>query len=263
MKSRIDKELLRRNMAPSRSKSQELINSSLVFCNGKLVNKCNFLIDENDTITILENDKLKYVSRAGLKLEKALKEFNIDVNGLNAMDIGSSTGGFCDCLLQNGINHIIAIDVGTDLLDKKLRNNKKIELYEQTNFKDLEHKYFENIDLMTCDVSFISLTKIIEKIYNEKVKVDMICLIKPQFECGKEIANKYKGVILDKKIHYEIINRVISDMNKYNFYIKNITYSPIKGGDGNIEYLCYINNKEKNNIKIDVNKLINEAFKSR
>ena len=263
MKNRIDKELLKRNMVPSRSKSQELINSSLVLCNGKVVNKCNFLVDENDNITIIENDKLKYVSRAGLKLEKALKKFNINVTGLNAMDIGSSTGGFCDCLLQNGINHIVAVDVGTNLLDKSLRNNSKIELHEQTNFKDLDNIYFKNIDIMTCDVSFISLTKIIEKIFNEKVKVDMICLIKPQFECGEEIARKYKGIILDKKVHYEIINRMINDMNSYGFYIKNITYSPIRGGDGNIEYLCYINNKVKNNIKIDINKLINEAFKSR
>ena len=178
------------------------------------------------------------------------------------MDIGSSTGGFCDCLIQKGIKHIIAVDVGTNLLHNSLRNNNKIELYEQTNFKDLNHSFFEKIDLITCDVSFISLTKIIEKIYNEKIKVDMICLIKPQFECGKDIADKYKGVILDKKVHYDVINRVINDMNKYGFYVKNITYSPISGGDGNIEYLCYINNRDKSNIKIDINKLINEAFKS-
>ena len=176
------------------------------------------------------------------------------------MDIGSSTGGFCDCLLQNNIKHITAIDVGTNLMHESLRNNPKILLLEKTNFKDLEHKYFNNIDIITCDVSFISLIKIIEKIYKENIKINMICLIKPQFECGKEIADKYKGIILNKGIHIDIINRIINELNGYGFYLKNITYSPIKGGDGNIEYLIYISNKEKNNINFDINELVNKAF---
>ena len=176
------------------------------------------------------------------------------------MDIGSSTGGFCDCLLQNNINHIIAIDVGSNLLHESLRNNPKIELYEKTNFKDLSSRYFGNLDIITCDVSFISLSKIIEKIYNEKIKVDIICLIKPQFECGKEIADKYKGIILNKDIHITIINKMIQMFNNYGFYVKNISWSPIKGGDGNIEYITYISNKIINNNRIDVNKLVNNAF---
>ena len=261
MKNRLDKELVFRNLVNSRSKSQELINSSLVMVNNKIISKCNYLVSEIDTIEILKNDKLKYVSRGGLKLEKALNEFNINVNGLNAMDIGSSTGGFCDCLIQNGIKHIIAIDVGTDLMDKSLRDNKKIELYEKTNFKLLEHEKFNNIDLITCDVSFISLIKVIEKIAEENIKVNMICLIKPQFECGKDIARKYKGIFINKNIHKNIIKNTINEINKLGFYVKNITYSPIKGGDGNIEYLVYLSNKVDNNIEFNIDKLVNNAFK--
>ena len=261
MKNRLDKELVGRALAPSRSKSQELITSSLVMVNGNIVTKSNYMVGEEDTIEIVNNDKLKYVSRGGLKLEKALEEFKIDVNGLNAMDIGSSTGGFCDCLLQNGINHILAVDVGTNLLHESLRGNSKIELYEKTNFKQLDHSYFENIDIITCDVSFISLTKVIEKVSEEKIKVDMVCLIKPQFECGLETAKKYKGVILNKDIHKIILDNVILKMNLLGFFVKGLSYSPIKGGDGNIEYICYISNKVKNNIKLNINKLVKEAFK--
>lgn len=260
MKERLDKELVNRNLVPSRSKAQELIKSSLVKCDGKIINKSNYLVNSNTLIEIIDNNKLKYVSRGGLKLEKAINDFEIDVSGKNAMDIGSSTGGFCDCLLQNGINHIIAVDVGTNLLHESLRNNSKIELYEKTNFKDLDSKFFKDIDIITCDVSFISLSKIIDKIYKEDIKVDMICLIKPQFECGKETANKYKGIILNKGIHIDIINNMIDMFNKYKFYIKSISWSPIKGGDGNIEYITYISNKNNKNSIFNINRLVNDAF---
>lgn len=191
MKNRLDKEIVVRGLTPSRSKSQELINSSFVSVNGKIINKCNYMVDDVDDITILENDTLKYVSRGGLKLEGAINKFNIDFKNKRVMDIGSSTGGFCDCALKHGASFIRAIDVGTNLLHESLRNDNRIELHEQTNFKSLEHKYFTDIDIMTCDVSFISLIKIIEKISKENIKIDMICLIKPQFECGKEVADKY------------------------------------------------------------------------
>ncbi|MDO5569021.1 MAG: TlyA family RNA methyltransferase, partial [bacterium] len=210
MKNRIDKEIVARGFVPSRSKAQELINSDFIKCNGKVINKCNYLVDNSDCIEIITNDRLKYVSRGGLKLEKAITEFKIDFTDKFVMDIGSSTGGFCDCALQHGAKRIIAIDVGTDLLHDTLRKNSKIELHEQTNFKELEHKYFQNIDIITCDVSFISLKKIIEKIKQEQIKADIICLIKPQFECGKEIADKYKGIILNEKIHFEIISDLIN-----------------------------------------------------
>lgn len=261
MKERLDKVLVNRGLVSSRSKSQELINSSLVKVNDKIVSKCNYMVSDDDKISLLENDKLKYVSRGGLKLEKAINVFDIDFKDKIVMDIGSSTGGFCDCALKHGAKRIVAIDVGTNVLHESLRNDKRIDLHEQTNFKYLEHSYFKNIDIITCDVSFISLSIIIEKIYKENIKIDIICLIKPQFECGKEIANKYKGIILNKSIHESIINNMINVFNKYYFYLKAIDYSPIKGGDGNIEYIAYITNKDKNNINFDVSKLVNEAFK--
>ena len=260
MNNRIDKEMFTRNLVPSRAKAQELIKSKLVLCNGKIVEKMNYLVSKEDEITIKENDKLKYVSRGGLKLEHAIKEFNIDLAGLKIMDIGSSTGGFCDCALQHSVASIIAIDVGTDLLHKSLRNNKRIDLHEKTNFKDLESKYFINLDLIVCDVSFISLKQIIDKIYSEKIKIDLVCLIKPQFECGKEIATKYKGVILNKNVHINIIDSLISYFNEKGFYLKNITTSPIRGGDGNIEYLTYISNKISQNIDINVAEIVSKSF---
>ncbi len=262
MKNRIDKELVTRGLSPSRAKAQELIEANLVKCNDKLVTKSNYLVSENDSITILENDKLKYVSRGGLKLEKAINEFNINFFNLRVMDIGSSTGGFCDCALQHGAKNIIAIDVGTNLLHESLRSNEKIDLHEQTNFKNLDAKYFKDIDIMTCDVSFISLKQIFTKIASENINIDIICLIKPQFEAGKVIATKYKGIILNKEIHVSIINDLIDYFNSLGFYIKDLTFSPITGGDGNIEYLAYVSNKVKENKRLDVKKIVTNAFKN-
>ena len=263
MKNRMDKELVTRGLSPSRAKAQELIEANLVKCNDKLVTKSNYLVSENDSITILENDKLKYVSRGGLKLEKAINEFNINFFNLRVMDIGSSTGGFCDCALQHGAKNIIAIDVGTNLLHESLRSNEKIDLHEQTNFKSLDAKYFKDIDIMTCDVSFISLKQIFTKIASENINIDIICLIKPQFEAGKTIATKYKGIILNKEIHVSIINDLIDYFNSLGFYIKDLTFSPITGGDGNIEYLAYVSNKVKENKRLDVKKIVTNAFKNK
>ena len=249
-----------RNLVPSRTKAQELISSNLVLCNGKIISKSNYIVSENDKIEIVSNDKLKYVSRGGLKLEKAIKEFNVDFTGLKVMDIGSSTGGFCDCALQHGAISIIAVDVGTNLLHKTLRSNPAIDLHEQTNFKNLDSRYFQNIDMVICDVSFISLKQIITKIFQENMKIDLICLIKPQFECGKQIASKYKGIILNQKIHIDIITSLLDYFNNLNFYMKNLTFSPIKGGDGNIEYLIYLSNKISSNFKVDIKKIVNNVF---
>lgn len=262
MTIRIDKEMVIRKLVPSRTKAQELIKSKLVLCNGKIIDKTNYLVTENDKIIISENNKLKYVSRGGLKLEKAIETFNIDMNGLKIMDIGSSTGGFCDCALQHGASSIIAVDVGKNLLHESLRNNKLIDLHEKTNFKDLDSKYFKNIDAIVCDVSFISLKKIIDKISTENIKVDIICLIKPQFECGKEIADKYKGIILNKEIHIEIINSLIHYFNVKGFYVRNLTSSPIRGGDGNIEYLAFVSNKTNHNESLNIKEIVLTSFRN-
>ena len=261
MKNRVDKELVECALIASRAKAQELIENGLVKCNGKIVTKSNTLVDEQDVLEILDNDLTKYVSRGGLKLEEAIDKFNIDFTGLKVMDIGSSTGGFCDCALKHGAKSIIAIDVGTDVMVESLRNDPRIDLHEQTNFKDLDSTYFKDLDIMTCDVSFISLKPIIKKVYDENIKIDMICLIKPQFECGMENANKYKGIPLSKKIHLDIINNLKDYFNSLHFYLKDLTCSPIKGGDGNIEYLVLLSNKIDNNIFINIESVVKDAFK--
>jgi len=260
---RLDKALVEKGLVPSRTKAQELIKEKLVLVNGKVINKSNYSINDSDLIEIKENDKLKYVSRGGLKLDKAINEFNIDMTNLKVMDIGSSTGGFSDCALKHGASSIIAVDVGTNLMHESLRNHSRINLHEKTNFKEFDSKYFKNIDMAVCDVSFISLKRIIDKIASENVKIDMVCLIKPQFECGKEIADKYKGIILNKQVHIDIIKDMINYFNEKGFYIKNLTSSPIRGGDGNIEYLTYISNKIDTNKNINIEELVYSTFKNR
>jgi 23S rRNA (cytidine1920-2'-O)/16S rRNA (cytidine1409-2'-O)-methyltransferase len=260
---RLDKELVEKSLVPSRSKAQELIKEGFILVNGKTINKANYIVKETDIIEIKENDKLKYVSRGGLKLDKAINEFNIDMTNKTIMDIGSSTGGFSDCALQYGASQVVAVDVGTNLMHESLRNHSRIDLHEQTNFKVFDSKYFKDIDIAVCDVSFISLKRIIDKIASENAKIDMVCLIKPQFECGKEIADKYKGIILNKQIHIDIIKDMIDYFNEKGFYVKNLTSSPIKGGDGNIEYLTLISNKIDSNKDINIEDLVYNTFKNR
>ena len=260
MKERIDKELVRRGLVPSRAKAQELINAGLVLLGGNIVQKASLLVDEDDALELRANDRLKYVSRAGLKLDKAINEFELNFDGLKIMDIGSSTGGFCDCALRHGAERVVAIDVGTNLLHESLRADPRIDLHEQTNFKELESKYFEDIDLFVCDVSFISLKQIILKIKQENVQGEIVCLIKPQFECGKKVADKYRGVILDESVHKNIANDLIAYFNSLGFYLKNMTPSPIRGGDGNIEYLAYFSNRISANEFADPNNVIRKAF---
>ena len=136
------------------------------------------------------------------------------------MDIGSSTGGFTDCAIQNGSNKVIAVDVGTNLMHASLRNHPKVELHEQTNIKDLPSDKFKDIDYIIIDVSFVSLSKIFEKLFSEQVNAEIIALIKPQFECGKAIADKFKGVILNQKVHFDILNNVVSQLNQYGYYLE-------------------------------------------
>ena len=259
--NRLDKELVERNLVDSRTKAQELIEKKLVTCNCKIIDKPSYKVSSDDIIKIKENDCFKYVSRGGLKLEKAILNFSLDLKNKNIMDIGSSTGGFTDCALQNGAKKVVAIDVGTDLLHEKLRKNPKVELHEKVNIKNLDNRLFENIDFITIDVSFISAITVINKIKDTGIKVDIMCLIKPQFECGRNIANKYKGIILNKKIHKEIIETFIKNINKLGFYIKKLDFSPIRGGDGNIEYISLITNKECKNSVVNVDCVIKNAFK--
>jgi len=258
--NRLDKELVKRNLVETRTKAQELIASGGVKINENVQTKVSFMVSENDKIEIVCNDVLKYVSRGGFKLEKALDVFKIDLTDKIVLDIGSSTGGFTDCALQNGAKKVIAVDVGTNIMHHSLRGDDRIELYENTNIKDLSHDKFLGVDLIVVDVSFVSLETVVEKVNSENCKVEMICLIKPQFECGKQIATKYGGVIKSKTVHKDVLNKVIKFFNKNNFYLKGLDFSPIKGGDGNIEYISYFTNKIDKNINVEVERVTNTAF---
>ena len=235
---RLDVEIVNRGMFETRTKAKEAIKEGIIYCDNKKITKPSFEVNENTNMEIKGN-VLPYVSRAGLKLEKALKVFKVNLKGKTMVDIGSSTGGFTDCALQNNIKKVIAIDVGTDQLDKKLRGNKKIELHEQTDFRNIDLNILKDVNIATIDVSFISVKLLTEKLSKMENLKEIICLIKPQFECGKEIADKYKGVITSSKIHEEVINKVKSYFQSINFTCQKITASPIKGGSGNKEFLGY------------------------
>ena len=240
---RLDKKLVEKGLVDSRTKAQELILNGVVLVDDKVETKASVDVNDENEIRILENDVLKYVSRGGLKLEKAIKIFNVDFNNKTVLDIGSSTGGFTDCALQHGAKRVVAVDVGSDIMHKSLRENNRVELYENTNIKDLGHDKFVEIDIIVVDVSFVSLEHIINKVASENIYVDMLCLIKPQFECGKQIASKYHGVIKSKTVHKSVLNNVVGLFAKQNFNIMGLDVSPIKGGDGNIEYIAHFTNK--------------------
>lgn len=256
--TRIDIELVKRGIFETRNKAQNEIKNKIVYCNNVCITKPAFDVTENDIIEI-KGEKLKYVSRGGLKLEKAIKEFNIDLNDKILIDIGSSTGGFSDCAIQNGIKKVYAIDVGTDQFDKNLRLNNKIILYENTDFRNIDNNIINDANIASIDVSFISVTKLTNKLKELTNLKEIICLIKPQFECGKETSDKYKGVPLNKEVHESVIKNVIKSFKENNYYINNITSSPIKGGNGNIEYLAYFKRDKERSINIE--EVVNKAFK--
>lgn len=257
--TRIDIELVNRNYFDTRSRAQLEIKNKIVYCNNKLVTKNSLDVTEKDIIEIKGNS-IKYVSRGGLKLEKAITNFKIDLNNKIMLDIGSSTGGFTDCALQNNIKNVIDIDVGNNQLVDKIKNNPKVYVFENTDIRNFENKLLDNIDIITIDISFISVTKILDKIKTITNAKEIICLIKPQFECGKSLADEYKGIILNKDIHKEVINKVINSFQNIDYNLQGLTYSPIKGGNGNIEYLAYFS-KNNNNKTFNINNIINDAFK--
>lgn len=256
--TRIDIELVKRGIFETRNKAQNEIKNKIVYCNNICITKPAFDVTENDIIEI-KGEKLKYVSRGGLKLEKAIKEFKIDLKDKTLIDIGSSTGGFSDCALQNEIKKVYAIDVGTDQFDKNLRLNNKINLYENTDFRNIDNNIINDANIASIDVSFISVTKLTSKLKELTNLKEVICLIKPQFECGKEISDKYRGVPLNKEVHKSVIENVIKSFKDNNYYINNLTSSPIKGGNGNIEYLAYFKRDKERSINIE--EVVNKAFK--
>ena len=255
--TRIDIELVKRGIFETRNKAQNKIKNKIVYCNNVCITKPAFDVTDTDIIEI-KGEKLKYVSRGGLKLEKAIKEFNIDLKGKILIDIGSSTGGFSDCAIQNGIKKVYAIDVGTKQFDKTLRLNNKINLYENTDFRNIDNNIINDANIASIDVSFISVKKLTSKLKELTNLKEIICLIKPQFECGKEISDKYKGVPLNKEVHKSVIENVIKSFKDNNYYINSLTSSPIKGGNGNIEYLAYFKRDKERSINIE--EVVNKAF---
>lgn len=265
IKERLDSILVTKGYFKSRAKAKYAIDSGIIYVNNIQITKSSKLISGEDNIEV-RGETLKYVSRGGLKLEKAVNVFEINLNNKICMDIGASTGGFTDVMLQNGAKKVYSVDVGHDQLDEKLINNEKVINLEGTNIKDIDVKDFNTIDFISTDVSFISILQVIPKIYELlKIKGNAVILIKPQFEVGKQNLNK-NGVVKDIKIHKKILESIIEQINKIGFEILNLDYSPIKGPAGNIEYLLYIEKNENNlldgfKLKNKINKITEEAFK--
>ncbi|GFI22791.1 16S/23S rRNA (cytidine-2'-O)-methyltransferase TlyA [Lachnospiraceae bacterium] len=241
MKERLDVLLMRRGLAESREKAKALIMAGCVYVNDQKEDKAGTMFDETKVQLEVRGNTLRYVSRGGLKLEKAVAQFDLKLDGKICMDIGASTGGFTDCMLQNGATKVYAVDVGHGQLAWSLRNDARVVCMEKTNFRymtpgDIEDK----LDFASVDVSFISLNKILGPAHALlKQDAEMVCLIKPQFEAGKEKVGK-KGVVRDPQVHSEVIASVFASALEQGFQILNLDFSPIRGPEGNIEYLMHL-----------------------
>lgn len=259
-KIRLDLYLTENGFFPTREKARVAIMEGNVFVNNQKEDKPGTMIKEDANVEY-RGERLKYVSRGGLKLEKAAKVFNIDLNNKTCIDIGSSTGGFTDFMLQNGAKKVFAVDCGTNQLNYKLRTDDRVVTMENTNARYLKREDIGDdiIDFISVDVSFISLTKILPVIKELlKENGESVLLIKPQFEAGKELVEK-NGVVRDSTVHEEVIKSVIDFCIENNFTIKGLDFSPIKGPAGNIEYLLYIgkftNDKNQTSAGLDVSKM--------
>jgi len=244
MKERLDVLLVKRNLAESREKAKAIIMSGNVFVEGQREDKAGTTFSDEVQIEI-KGHTMPYVSRGGLKLEKAIANFDVDLEGKVCTDVGSSTGGFTDCMLQNGARKVFAIDVGRGQLAWKLRQDDRVVCMEKTNIRYVTPEDLgEEIDFSSIDVSFISLTKVLEPIRNYlKPDGEIVALIKPQFEAGREKVGK-KGVVREKSTHHEVIKLVTSYAASIGFQILGIEFSPIKGPEGNIEYLVPLKKSE-------------------
>ena len=251
-KERLDVLLVNRGLAPSREKAKTLIMAGEVFVNGQREDKAGTTFDETK-ITSLEvrGETLPYVSRGGLKLEKAVNNFGFSLTDKVCMDIGASTGGFTDCMLQNGASKVYSVDVGHGQLDWKLRSDDRVVCMEKTNFRYMVRDDIQDdLDFASCDVSFISLTKILLPARRLlKDGGEMVCLIKPQFEAGRENVGK-KGVVRDPKVHEDVVHRIVDYVDIIGFDVLHLDFSPIKGPEGNIEYLIHIRKNPDRNEEV-------------
>lgn len=242
MKERLDVLLVKRGLAPSREKAKAIIMSGIVFVDNEREDKAGTTFDEKVNIEV-RGKTLKYVSRGGLKLEKAMDVFGVKIEGKTCMDVGASTGGFTDCMLQNGAVKVYSVDVGHGQLAWKLVQDDRVICMDRTNIRYVTPDQIDDVlDFASIDVSFISLTKVLLPVKNLlKENGQIVCLIKPQFEAGRENVGK-KGVVRDKKVHIQVIEKVIEYAMSIGFKILNLDYSPVKGPEGNIEYLLYLQN---------------------
>ena len=259
-KKRLDVLLTERSLQESRQRAQAVIMSGEVFVNGQRVDKPGTAVAEDAQIEI-RGGTLAYVSRGGLKLEKAMATFPIDLHGAVCADIGASTGGFTDCMLQNGAEKVYAVDVGYGQLAWKLRSDERVVCLERTNARYLTHQEIpEKPDFSSVDVSFISLKLILPAIAGVlRDGGQVVCLIKPQFEAGREKVGK-KGVVRDPAVHREVLEHFLEHAKENNFTVLAITYSPIRGPEGNIEYLGFLEkNAGREGTFVDIPALVEES----
>lgn len=242
MKERLDVLLVKRNLAESREKAKAVIMSGIVYVDGQKEDKAGSMFDETANVEV-RGTTLKYVSRGGLKLEKAMTHFGVTLERKICMDVGASTGGFTDCMLQNGAVKVYSVDVGHGQLAWKLRNDERVVCMEKTNIRYVTPEEIpDRIQFVSIDVSFISLTKVLGPVKAlMEPDGEVVCLIKPQFEAGREKVGK-KGVVREKSVHLEVIEMVASFAGSIGFEALHLEFSPIKGPEGNIEYLLHLRN---------------------
>ena len=261
-KERLDVLMVQRNLAESREKAKALIMSGIVYVNGQKEDKAGTSFEETVQIEVRGNT-LKYVSRGGLKLEKAMSRFGVQLAGKVCMDVGASTGGFTDCMLQNGARKVYAIDVGRGQLDWKLRQDDRVVCMEKTNIRYVTPEDIgEPVEFSSIDVSFISLTKVLLPI-REYLTGDgeIVALIKPQFEAGREKVGK-KGVVRDPDVHLEVLEHFLDHAKESGFTVLGLTYSPIRGPEGNIEYLGYLEKGPWQERTFDLKALVEESHQT-
>jgi 23S rRNA (cytidine1920-2'-O)/16S rRNA (cytidine1409-2'-O)-methyltransferase len=240
---RLDKVLLIRGYAPSRSAGKRMIKEGRVSVNGEICRKTAYLTREDDTVEVFE-EPISFVSRGGLKLQYALTEYDIDLSGAVCLDVGASTGGFTDCMLQNGASRVYAVDVGRNQLSDALLNDERVVSLEKTDIRKTDETHIpEKVDFVAVDVSFISLKYVLPYIVNfMKSNADVVALIKPQFEVGRESVAKYKGVITDPNLHKMAIGKVVAFMGRdMKAQVHAVLQSPVTGGSGNKEFLMWFN----------------------
>lgn len=262
MKERLDVLLVKKGLAPSREKAKAVIMAGSVYVDGQKEDKAGSVFDEESAQIEVRGHVLPYVSRGGLKLEKALKVFPITLTDKICMDIGASTGGFTDCMLQNGAVKVYSVDVGYGQLDWKLRQDDRVVCMEKTNFRYMTPEDIPDVlDFASVDVSFISLDKILTPAYALlREQGEMVALIKPQFEAGREKVGK-KGVVRDPKVHEEVISRIVRHADEVSFEVLDLSYSPIRGPEGNIEYLIHLKKNPERIVYPDILEVFEKKIK--